>query len=93
MPSRKVVALHPLFEIVGSVAACITTLAWVPQIVNILRERQARDISIITTATLAFGAFLWTVYGLAIGSLPLTTANAVTFLFIAAIVTLKLRFG
>ena len=85
--------MHPLFELVGSVAAIITTLAWLPQIMKILRERQARDISLVTTATLASGVFLWVVYGLAIGSLPVILANTVSFLFIATIVGLKLKFG
>jgi MtN3 and saliva related transmembrane protein len=84
--------LHPLFEVIGSIAAVITTFAWVPQILKILRERQARDISLITTATLAAGVFLWIVYGLAIGSLPVILANTVSFLFIATIVGLKMRF-
>src|SRR5690606_23411419 len=79
----KATALHPLFEVVGSIAAVITTFAWVPQIRKILRERQARDISLITTSALATGVFLWVVYGLAIGSLPVALSNAVTFLFIA----------
>ncbi|KQZ15913.1 hypothetical protein ASD44_09220 [Mesorhizobium sp. Root554] len=85
--------MHPLFEIVGSVAACITTFAWLPQIMKILRERQARDISLVTTAALASGVFLWIVYGIAIGSLPVIMANTVSFLFIATIVGLKLRYG
>jgi MtN3 and saliva related transmembrane protein len=89
----KATTLHPLFEVVGSIAAVITTLAWLPQIVKILRERQARDISLVTTAALATGVFLWIVYGLAIGSLPVVLSNAVTFLFIEVIVGLKLRFG
>mgnify|MGYP002381198977 CR=1 FL=1 len=84
--------MHPLFEVVGTVAAVITTFAWLPQILKILRERQARDISLATTATLASGVFLWVVYGVAIGSMPVILANAVSFLFIAAIVALKLRF-
>jgi len=93
VPFQKVAALHPLFEVVGSIAACITTFAWLPQIAKILRERQARDISLATTATLASGVFLWIIYGLAIGSLPVILSNGVSFLFIAAIVGLKLRFG
>lgn len=93
MRFQKVAALHPLFEVVGSIAACITTFAWLPQIMKILRERQARDISLITTAALASGVFLWIVYGVAIGSLPVIMANTVSFLFIATIVGLKLRYG
>jgi MtN3 and saliva related transmembrane protein len=85
--------LHPWFELIGAVAAVITTFAWLPQILKILRERQARDISLATTAALAFGVFLWVVYGLAIGSVPVIAANTVSCLFIAAIVVLKLRFG
>ena len=88
----KVTALHPLFEVIGSVAAVITTFAWLPQIMKILRERQARDISLVTTASLASGVFLWVVYGLAIGSMPVILANSVSFLFIMTIVGLKLRF-
>jgi MtN3 and saliva related transmembrane protein len=85
--------LHLFYEVVGSIAAIITTFAWLPQIVKILRERQARDISLTTTAALATGVFLWIVYGLAIGSMPVILANSVSFLFIATIVGLKLRFG
>lgn len=85
--------MHPLYEVIGSIAAVITTFAWLPQITKILRERQARDISLATTAALATGVFLWIVYGLAIGSIPVIASNTVTFLFIALIVGLKLRFG
>lgn len=91
--ASKVAPLHPAIEIVGALAAVITTFAWLPQIMKIMRERQARDISLGTTATLASGVFLWIVYGLAIGSTPVIAANSVSFLFIAAIVGLKLRFG
>lgn len=82
-----------MFEIIGSLAAVITTFAWLPQILKILREKQARDISLVTTSALSVGVFLWIVYGVAIGSLPVILANTVSFLFIATIVGLKLRFG
>lgn len=82
-----------MFHVIGSLAAVITTFAWLPQILKILREKQARDISLVTTSALAVGVFLWIVYGVAIGSLPIILANTLSFLFIAAIVGLKLRFG
>ena len=85
--------MHPSVEIVGSLAAVITTFAWLPQILKILRERKAGDISLVTTSALASGVFLWVVYGLAIGSAPVILANAVSLLFILGIVALKLRFG
>ncbi len=80
-------------EIVGSIAALITTLAWLPQILKIRRDRSAADISLATNVALASGVFLWVVYGLFIGSLPVILANSVTLLFIATIVGMKLRYG
>lgn len=85
--------MHPLFEIVGAVAAILTTLCWLPQIRKILRERKTSDISLGTNAALATGISLWIVYGVAIGSLPVILSNSVTLLFILAIVGLKLRYG
>jgi MtN3 and saliva related transmembrane protein len=85
--------LLPAVEIVGSIAALITTFAWLPQILKIRRERKAGDISLGTTAALASGVFLWVVYGLAIGSMPVIMANSVSFLFIATIVGMKIRYG
>jgi MtN3 and saliva related transmembrane protein len=42
-------------ELVGTVAAFITTLGWLPQILKIRRERAAGSISIGTNALLASG--------------------------------------
>jgi len=90
---RKVLSLSASVELIGSLAALITTLAWLPQIVKILRERRTHDISLGTNAALATGVFLWFVYGLMIGSWPVICANGITLLFIITILGLKLRFG
>ncbi|MBN9077864.1 MAG: hypothetical protein BGN87_20970 [Rhizobiales bacterium 65-79] len=80
-------------ELLGALAAITTTLCWLPQLFKIVRERQATGISLITTTALASGVFLWCVYGVLIASWPVILANAVTLLFILAIVGLKLRYG
>jgi MtN3 and saliva related transmembrane protein len=85
--------LHPSIEILGAVAAFITTFCWLPQILKIRREKKAGDISLVTNGALAGGIFLWIIYGALIGSWPVIMANTVTFLFIGAIVALKLRYG
>jgi MtN3 and saliva related transmembrane protein len=92
-PLSKAPALFPSIELVGSVAATITTFAWLPQISKILRDRQATDISWATTGALAAGVVLWVVYGVFIGSWPVILSNVVTFLFIATILGLKWRYG
>lgn len=85
--------MPPFIELIGLLAAIVTTLGWLPQILKILRERKAGDISLGTNATLVSGSLLWAIYGLFIGSWPIILANGVTILFIATIIGLKLRFG
>ncbi|MGB3387450.1 MAG: SemiSWEET transporter [Pseudaminobacter sp.] len=85
--------MHFSVEIIGSVAAFITTFCWLPQILKIRREKKAADISLLTNGSLATGIFLWLLYSVLIGSWPLIMANVVSFLFIVTIVGLKLRYG
>lgn len=85
--------MHPSIELIGAVAAVITTVGWFPQIFKIARDRKAGDISLVATTSIGTGVFLWTLYGVLIGSWPVIMANAVTFLLIATIVGMKLRYG
>lgn len=80
-------------ELVGASAAAVTTLCWVPQAIRILRTRDTRAISLISQAAFTLGIALWLMYGLLIGSWPVTIANAVTLVLVGAILVLKLRYG
>ncbi|RWI50530.1 MAG: hypothetical protein EOR16_30185 [Mesorhizobium sp.] len=80
-------------ELLGTLAAVLTTFASLPQVLKILRDRQTRDISLLANGTLALGILLWAVYGLGIGSFTLFAANSVSLLFIAAIIAMKVWFG
>jgi MtN3 and saliva related transmembrane protein len=86
--------MHPLLiETVGAIAACCTTLCWVPQAVRIIRTRDAKAISLWTQAVFTFGLVLWLAYGVLLGSFPLIVANTVTFALAATILVLKIRLG
>jgi MtN3 and saliva related transmembrane protein len=85
--------LETTIQLIGSLAAVITTIGWFPQVLKIVRERRADDISLIANASIAAGVVLWFVYGLMIESWPVILANGITFLFLAAIVGLKLYFA
>lgn len=82
-----------MIEVIGSFAAMLTTLCWVPQAVRTIRTRETRAISLWAQLALACGILLWLVYGLLIGSWPLIIANTVTFLLVSTILSLKLRYG
>ena len=51
----------------GYAAALLTTAAYVPQLVRVLRLRSARDISLPTFLMFAIGVFFWLLYGLYTG--------------------------
>ena len=85
--------LSALVQVIGALAAVLTTLCWVPQTVKIVRERETRAISLPGTLLSAIGFLLWLVYGLALADAPLIASSAVTLAITAAILALKIRYG
>ena len=83
----------PSFEIIGYVAAVLTTGSFVPQVLKVARERQTKGISLGMYVLFTLGVALWLVYGLLIGSAPVAAANAVALLLAGAVLVMKLRFG
>ena len=76
----------------GYAAALLTTAAYVPQLVRVLRLRSARDISLPTFLMFAVGVFFWLLYGLFTGSGPIIASNCVTLVLAIGIVVLKLHY-
>ena len=83
----------PVAEFIGSLAATLTTLSFLPQVIKTWRTRSAADFSWIWLGCFAAGLLLWLIYGLAIGSLPLIGANGLTVALVATIAFIKWREG
>ncbi|UZP66248.1 SemiSWEET transporter [Desulfovibrio mangrovi] len=82
-----------MIELIGSVAACLTTFAFLPQVVKVWRTKSVRDISLVTYASLTLGVFLWLLYGVGIKSIPVIVANGITFVLAASILVMKVRYS
>jgi MtN3 and saliva related transmembrane protein len=80
-------------DLLGYVAAVLTTGALVPQAVKTIRTRDTRAISLWMYVTFTTGIALWFVYGVVINAWPMILANTLTFLLAATILALKLRYG
>lgn len=80
-------------ELVGLLAGALTTASFVPQAVKVLRERQTAGISLGMYLLFSAGVTLWLVYGVAIGSLAIILANAVTLLLALIVLGMKIRLG
>ena len=83
----------PALDILGFAAAVVTTLCWLPQAIKTIRTRDTRSLSLLTQSGLLLGVILWLAYGLLTGDAPLIFANTITFVLIATIFVMKLRYG
>jgi MtN3 and saliva related transmembrane protein len=82
-----------LTELTGSLAAMLTTLSFLPQVMKTWQTRSAADFSWIWLVTFAAGLFLWLLYGVALSSMPLIVANGITLSLVLAIGFVKWREG
>jgi MtN3 and saliva related transmembrane protein len=77
----------------GYAAATLTTASFVPQALHTWRTRDVSGISLGMYSAFTLGIALWLLYGLRIGSMPVTIANAITLVLAVAILGMKLRYG
>ncbi|AZQ60139.1 hypothetical protein EJ994_15520 [Maribacter sp. MJ134] len=77
-------------EILGLVAATLTTAAFIPQVYKTWKEKSTKDISLSMYAVLLTGSLLWLTYGFFIESLPIILANTITAVLLICMVLMKL---
>ncbi|WP_018609653.1 SemiSWEET transporter [Uliginosibacterium gangwonense] len=79
-------------NILGLVAGTCTTVAFIPQVLQVWRTRSAQDISIGMYSVFIVGVALWLVYGLVVNSMPVVVSNLVTLLLASAVLGMKMWF-
>lgn len=77
-------------EIFGSVAAVLTTGAFIPQVAHTIKTRSAADFSYIWLSSFITGVFCWLIYGVLIWSWPIILANFITLALVLTILLIKL---
>lgn len=80
-------------ELIGYVAATLTTASFVPQALLIYRTRNVTGISLGMYGAFTVGIALWLVYGLLLRAWPIVGANLVTLVLALAILSMKIRYG
>jgi MtN3 and saliva related transmembrane protein len=85
--------VHSNPDLLGYVAAILTAGAFVPQAVKTIHSRDTAAISLWMYVVFTTGVACWLAYGVALESLPIVLANAVTLLLAATILALKVRYG
>jgi len=77
-------------EILGLVAAGVTTLANIPQTIKIIKTKSTKSISAFTYTMLTTGMAIWVVYGVLKNDLPIIIGNAIATLLCGTILSVKL---
>ncbi len=80
-------------DIVGALAAIISTICWLPQTIKTWRTRETKDLSLPANLLILASVALWLIYGILLGAWPMIVANIVAVTLVGAIVTAKLKFG
>jgi len=80
-------------EWLGTAAAILTTLSFVPQAAKTIRTRETHAISLWMYVAFTLGIMFWFAYGVALHSWPMIISNAITLVLAGTILALKLRHG
>ena len=80
-------------DIVGSLAAILTTVSFFPQAWHSFRTKDVSGVSLGMYSVFTVGVALWLVYGLLLRAWPIVVANVITLGLALAILGMKVVFG
>ena len=78
-------------DVIGGLAAALTTVSFLPQAVRVIRTNDTAAISLWMYVLFTVGLVCWEAYGWMIGSKPVIIANLVTLALALVILTQKVR--
>jgi len=82
-----------LFEIIGLIAAVLTTSAFVPQVFKIWKSKSVDDLSLPMYIIFFIGIVLWLIYGIHLNSLAMILSNIVTGVLALLLIIFKIRYN
>ncbi|MBI3525465.1 MAG: SemiSWEET transporter [Betaproteobacteria bacterium] len=82
--------LPDLRDLIGYVAGILTTVAFLPQVLQSWRTRNLSGVSLTMYSLFTTGVALWLGYGVLLDSWPIIIANAVTLALASMVLALKL---
>jgi MtN3 and saliva related transmembrane protein len=80
------------FEIIGLLAACITTASFLPQVFKTYKTKDTSGLSLTMYVAFFIGIVLWLIYGMYLNSLPMILANVITAMLSLFLIIMKLKY-
>ena len=83
---------HIPFEIIGLLAALLTTISFLPQVYKTWKSKDTKALSLTMYILFFIGVSMWILYGFYINSLPIIVANIITAISALILIGLKLKY-
>ncbi len=80
-------------EIIGLIAAVLTTAAFLPQVYKTWKTKDVSSLSLPMFLMFFVGVLLWLVYGLLKESLSIILANSITIISAFFLIFFKIKYG
>jgi MtN3 and saliva related transmembrane protein len=81
-----------MIDLIGTLAAILTTSSFIPQALKTFRTRDVSGISLSMYSAFTAGVALWLVYGILLMAWPIIIANIITLTLALSILLMKLRY-
>lgn len=82
--------IDPLY--IGIMAGIFTVISMIPQLVKILKEKKAEQVSVPMIVILLAGLAMWIWYGIVRKDIPLVMTNGFSFLLNSALILFSLKY-
>lgn len=79
-------------EIIGLIAAFLTTAAFIPQAYKTWKTKDVSGLSLPMFSMFTVGILMWFAYGVLTNSLPIILANAVTGILSIMLLVFKIKY-
>lgn len=80
------------YEILGLLAATLTTASFLPQVYKTWKTKATEGLSLTMYLVFFIGIVLWLIYGIHLNSLPMILANAITAVLSLFLVVMKIKY-
>lgn len=79
--------------LIGLLAALCTTVSFIPQVIQILKTKETKGISLGMYIIFTTGITCWLIYGICLNDLPIIAANSITLILAGTILIFKIKHG
>ena len=81
-----------LYEVIGLVAAVLTTASFLPQVFKTHKTKDTSGLSLSMYIVFFIGVVLWSLYGFYMKSLSIILANSITAVSAVYLIFMKLKY-